>query len=95
MQKAIGEWYKALSDNQRKSMYDFFLRTKGEDIEEDIQKIFMARYNPETQYIIKTNFIVEEEYEAYLYNGKYYINESTNLVEEFIVEIKQKNKVTI
>lgn len=96
MQKAIGEWYGVLSDNQRKSMYDFFLRTKGDEMQEDIQKIFMARYNPDTQFEIKTVHKGKEEmHNAYLYNGKYYVSETVSLVEEFIVDVKQKSKLVI
>ncbi len=38
MQKAINVWYKHLSENERERTYDFFLRTKEDEIKLEIQK---------------------------------------------------------
>lgn len=89
MQKAINYWYRHLTENERARIYEFFLRTKGDEITMEIQKRFMARYNPNNQFLIETCFEgKKEELRAYLFNGKYWIDENTRIEENYITNAK-------
>ncbi len=90
MQKAINVWYKHLSENERERTYDFFLRTKEDEIKLEIQKRFMARYNPNNQYKVFAIYNGEEQIiETYLFNDKYWISETTQVAQEYIIKVEK------
>ena len=57
--------------------------------EEDTQ-IFHARFNPENQYIVKTNYNDKEEaHRAFKMGERYYTTSSSWIAEEYIVEVEK------
>ena len=57
--------------------------------EEDTQ-IFHARFNPENQYIVKTNYNDKEEtHRAFKMGERYYTLSSSWIAEEYIVEVEK------
>ena len=92
MQKAINGWFHCLSADEQKSAYNFFKRTKGDESTEEIQKMFLARYDPDNQYIVDTDckgITVREN--AFLFNGKYHTTDAYTINEKFIVNKTKKN----
>lgn len=85
MLKAINTWYHLLSENEQAKVYEFFNRTQ--EAEKEIQKRFLARYNPNNQFSVTTCYKGETgKTKAYFFNGKYWINDTTMIDEKYIIE---------
>lgn len=53
-------------------------------------KVFHARFDPDNQYKLFTNFSGEEsEYEAFKMGDKYYINTSSFIAPEYIMKVEK------
>jgi hypothetical protein len=88
MKNAINHWYHNLNEAERKRTHEFFARTK--DAELEIQKRFMARYNPATQYKVEVRYMGEDDtIDAYLFNGKYWTSDSTHVNNDFIIKTEK------
>ena len=92
----VDEWYGLFTPQQRKSLRDWILRDVyygkferrpsccGED------EIFMARYDPDNQYRVKTLFDGKEEiHEAFLRDGRYYTKSNRFIAEEYIISVEK------
>ncbi len=83
MQRAINEWYHLLSTHERACIYEFFARTHS--AEDEIQNIFMARYNPANQYMVHVEFEGQKETRhCFLFNGQYRISDTGRADERYI-----------
>lgn len=50
----------------------------------------MARYNPDNQYVVKTiHNGIEEVYDAFLQEGRYYIKSNQFISEEYITSVEK------
>ena len=88
----IDKYYDILTNDERNRLFDWIcknpsfqhsLELKNEDTE-----IFYARYNPENQYNITTNFNNKEKnYHCFKYNDKYYTKRNASIQEEYIIKI--------
>jgi hypothetical protein len=86
LEKAIVTWYNQLEDNDRARLYDFFKRNYK--VENEIQEIFMARYDPDNQYIITTLFEGKEAtFNTFLHNKQYKIGKDTSIHEKYITKV--------
>lgn len=96
IRRFVDEWYDLFTPQQRKNLYDWILRDIyngdfkpifsccGEDV------IFMARYDPDNQYRVKTLYDGEEEiHEAFLLDGRYYTKSNRFIAEEYITSVKK------
>ena len=92
----VDEWYGLFTPQQRKNLRDWILRDIynsdfkprfsccGEDT------IFMARYDPDNQYRVKTLYNGEEEiHEAFLLDGRYYTKSNRFIAEEYITSVEK------
>ena len=92
----VDEWYDLFTPKQRKNLRDWILRDIyrgkfepmpsccGED------EIFMARYDPDNQYRVKTLFDGKEEiHEVFLRNGRYYTKSDRFIAEECITSVER------
>jgi hypothetical protein len=87
-QKAINFWYEELNENERARVYEFFNRTQEAEL--DIQKKFMARYNPKNQFRVSTLFEGNrEEVETYLFNNQYWLSETVRVEEKYIIGVEK------
>ena len=69
---------------QKNSLYEESLKTQ-----EDTQ-VFHARFNPDNQYIVKTNYNnKEEEHRAFKMGERYYIKTNSWIAEDFIVSVEK------
>lgn len=96
IQRFVDEWYDLFTPQQRKDLRDWILRDVyygkfepqssrcGED------EKFMARYDPDNQYRVKTLYDGEEEiHEAFLLDGRYYTKSNRFIAEEYITSVEK------
>lgn len=93
MEKGINVWYHEMSEEDRVRVYEFFNRTKSdpEDRKIEIQQKFLARYNPDNQYVVQTKS--GEKYEstnAYKFDNQYFINTDTFLSKGHTTNVDKK-----
>ena len=92
----VDEWYDLFTPKQRKNLRDWILRDVyygkfeprpsccGED------EKFMARYDPENQYRVKTLYDGKEEiHKTFLRDGKYYTKSDRFIAEEYITSVEK------
>ena len=92
----VDEWYGLFTPQQRKNLRDWILRDIyngdfkprfsccGDDT------IFMARYNPDNQYRVKTLYDGKEEiHETFLLDGRYYTKSNRFIAEEYITSVEK------
>jgi len=69
---------------QKNSLYEESLKTQ-----EDTQ-VFHSRFNPDNQYIVKTNYNnKEEEHRAFKMKERYYIKSNSWIADDFIVSVEK------
>lgn len=92
----VDEWYESFTPEQRKNLYEWILRDiyNGNFTKNDVlcgaDIIFMARFNPDNQYTVTTLFHGREATEnAFLKDGKYYINSKWCIASEYIVSAEK------
>ena len=92
----VDEWYDLFTPKQRKNLRDWILRDIyrgkfepmpsccGED------EIFMAKYDPDNQYVVKTLYDGKEEiHKTFLRDGKYYTKSDRFIAEEYITSVEK------
>lgn len=96
IRRFVDEWFGLFTPKQRKDLYDWILRDIydgkfkpmfsccGED------EIFMARYDPDNQYRVKTLYDGKEQvHDAFLRDGKYYTKSDRFISEEYIASVEK------
>lgn len=96
IRRFVDEWYGLFTPQQRKNLRDWILRDVyygkfepkpsccGEDV------AFMARYNPDNQYRVKTLYDGKEGiHETFLRDGKYYTKSNRFIAEEYITSVEK------
>ena len=86
-------YYHNMTENERARLFEFMNRnSKYEEslkTQEDTQ-IFHARFDPDNQYRVTTNFQDKEEvYEAFLRNGKYYTSSNFWISGDYIIKVEK------
>lgn len=93
--KCIDYYYQILTDEERKNLHEWLNRNDKYkrslfDRNEDVL-IFEARFNPDNQYIITTNYNNKIETNEYFkYKDRYYKGKNISIIEDYIVDIKKK-----
>jgi hypothetical protein len=85
-------WYE-MTEGERIHMFEWLQKSwvyeESLEKEEDTQ-VFHARFNPDNQYIIKTNYEGKaEEHRAFKMGDRYYIGRNTSISEEYIISIEK------
>ena len=71
----------------RNEYYKQRLKEGNEDV-----MIFEARFNPNNQYVVFTDYDGEKsEYQCFLYMGKYCTSIKTSILEKYIVDVNKLN----
>jgi hypothetical protein len=87
-------WFK-MTDNERNLLFEWLNRDeyyKKSLEEQNDTKIFHARYDPDNQYMVKTNFKNEiKEHRAFKMQDMYYINSNTSIQEQYITLVEKIN----
>jgi len=84
--KAIDVWYNSFTENEREKIYTYYLRIVNTNMLTVEDNIFLARYNPDNQYVITaSNGTLHETVTAFLYEGKCHTSYSQFIPDEYIV----------
>ena len=88
MEKAINVWYKDLTWNDRARAFEFFNRTQK--AENEIQKRFLARFDPSNQYKVESaGKGIKRVDILYLYEGEYWDSTRSFAAKEYIKKIEK------
>jgi hypothetical protein len=83
--------YHNMSDDQRKQFFEYVQKQHGFDLEKEQCKHFVARFNPDNQWSVKTNYNGRIEWiDCYIYNDKYHTSKSRFINPEYILQAKKK-----
>lgn len=85
-------WYE-MTEGERIHMFEWLQKSwvyeESLEKEEDTQ-VFHARFNPDNQYMVKTNYNGnEEEHRTFKMGERYYIKRNTSISEEYIVSVEK------
>ncbi len=81
-------YYHSMTKNERIRMFKYITDDSFFDKEIETNKHFIARFNPDNQYLIKTKYKKkEEEIECYKYNGDYHTKKNKYIAKEYIISI--------
>jgi len=92
--KVIDVYYHELAKDERERLYEWI--NKNYAFQESLKNenedclIFNARYNPDTQYEIETEFKGKtEKHHCFLYNDRYHTSLTTSIQPEYIKNINK------
>ena len=85
-------WYQ-LTENERTHLFEWLQKSwvyeESLEKEEDTQ-VFHARFNPDNQYIVTTNYEGKiQEHRVFKMGSRYYIKRNTWITEESIVSVEK------
>lgn len=87
----INKYYYVLNQNERYELYKWIIESPRFKKENKSCQIFMARFNPENQYVVSVKFDgVLEKKECFLWEEKYHTGINKWINERYIVDIKPK-----
>ena len=90
----INKHYNTLTDNERARLFEWVNRNPCmqdgiEELNEDCL-LFNARFDPNNQYQVHTNYNKKLEiYDAFKWNDRYYIKKDTSIEDKFIKKVKK------
>jgi hypothetical protein len=90
----IDKHYNTLTDNERGRLFEWINRNPcmQDGIEEGNEDclLFNARFNPDNQYKVHTNYNDKlEVYDAFKLNDRYYIKKNTSIEDKFITKVEK------
>jgi len=90
----IDKHYNTLTDNERGRLFEWINRNPcmQDGIEEGNEDciLFNARFNPDNQYKVHTNYNDKlEVYDAFKLNDRYYIKKNTSIEDKYIVKVEK------
>jgi hypothetical protein len=93
-QDVINIHHNQMTKEERKHLFNWLNRnsyyTESLENKEELCLHFQARFNPDNQYVITTNFQNKvEQTEAYLFDGKYHIQINRSVAPEYITKIEK------
>lgn len=89
----IDKHYNTLTDNERVRLFEWINRNlcMQDGIEEGNEDclLFNARFNPDNQYKVHTNYNDKLEiYDAFKLNDRYYIKKNTSIEDKYITKVE-------
>lgn len=90
----INKHYNTLTDNERARLFEWINRNPcmQDGIEELNENclLFNARFDPDNQYKVHTNYNEKLEiYDAFKWNDRYYIRKDTSIEDKFIKKVEK------
>jgi hypothetical protein len=91
-QKMIDEHYNKLTEHVRKDLFECITRQPNFDLNNEDCQLFYARYNPDNQYLVTTDYEGEKgQHKAFLMNDRYHLSKSSSIQEQFIFSVEKLN----
>ena len=89
----IDKHYNTLTDNERGRLFEWINRNSWmqDGIKEGNEDclLFNARFNPDNQYKVHTNYNDKlEVYDAFKLNDRYYIKKNTSIEDKYITKVE-------
>ena len=90
----IDKYYYVLTQKERKRLYEWIQKSysfeKAMEKQDEDCLLFLARYNPDNQYKVTTDFNGKiEEKEAFLFKERYHVSRMTSILPEYIIKIEK------
>lgn len=83
-EKLSETYYTQMTAEERKRFFEIVSRYLN--LEEEDNRHFYARYNPQNQYIVDCNFQGKRHnIKAYLYNGTYHVNRHQDIIPDYVI----------
>lgn len=83
-------YWNQMTEQERGQLFSWLNRNdwyKESLQKEENTQVFHARFNPDNQYMVKTNFSEKiEEHRAFLLGDRYYTNHDTWIADEYIID---------
>lgn len=98
-QESIDNHYNLMTDEERTKVYNWMwdkIEPKKDAMkvnyyDYELLDMWLARYNPNNQYLVTTNYNNElKDMEVFKYKDKFHVNRTTSIIEDYIVDVKQK-----
>jgi hypothetical protein len=95
-QNLTNAYYNQMTGHERVRLFELMKRNSWYEeslaTQEDTQ-IFHARFDPDNQYIVTTNYNGEVgEWDAFKRNDKYYTSATKSIIEDYITKIEKNNE---
>lgn len=96
-EETIRRHYHRLSQEERTMLFEWINRCSKmqggiEEGNEDCL-LFNARFNPDNQYSVHTNYNKKLEiYDAFKWNDRYYITKDTSIEDKYITKVEKNDK---
>lgn len=88
-EKLIDVYYKQMSKDERKRLYDCIVPKL--DMREETSRIFEARYNKDNQFVATINYKGEKQtIQCFKYNDKYRTCISSYIEDKYIIKIEKE-----
>ena len=92
-QSITDKYWHQMTEGERIHLFEWIQKSwvykESLEKEEDTQ-IFHARFNPDNQYIVKTNYNGnEEEHRTFKRGERYYKNSRSSILEEYIISVEK------
>lgn len=82
----IDEYYEILSEGERANLFWWMGKNSRFDNKNEDCKLFNARFDPNNQFKVLTNFNGEEKVvDCFKWKGKYYVKRNRFIADEYIV----------
>lgn len=93
----INKHYNTLTDNERERLFEWINRNAcmQDGIEQGNEDclIFNARFDPDNQYKVHTNYNEKlEVYDAFKWNDMYYTRKNTSIDDKYITKVEKDNE---
>jgi len=98
-QNLTNVYYDQMTDDERVKLFEFMKRNSWYEeslsTQEDTQ-IFHARFDPDNQYEVTTNYDGQEGvWDTFLMRDRYYTSSNRSILEDYITKIEKKNESKI
>jgi hypothetical protein len=89
-EKVINIHYHELNENERKKLFEIITNNQNFTNKDEDCRLFFARYNPENQYMVDTEFEgKKEQHECFRFNDKFHLTKSKFIDPNYIVSSKK------
>lgn len=90
-QSLVDSYYFEMSDAQRKKFFEWITKSTRFNTANEDCRVFYARYNPQNQYIVSTEYNgVKESHEAFRFNDRYHVKINRSIDERYILKVEPK-----
>lgn len=89
-EKVINIHYHELNENERRKLFEWITKNHKFTNEDDDCRLFYARFNPENQYIVKTEFQGKKEtHECFRFNDRFHMSKSRFIEPKYIIDYQK------